>query len=119
MRPTLSSGRAPIFASRPRNTRNAALLVLTATLSLAGIAAAQSVPRPDALLSGETRDDGFGSAVEAAGDVNDDGFMDYIASAPGDDDVAEGSGEVYLFYGPLTQDVQAGRRAGLVGRARG
>ena len=106
MRRTPLSGLVP---TRSWNRPSPALLVLAATLSLAGVAAAQSVPPPDAQLSGETGDDGFGWAVESAGDVNDDGFMDYIVSAPGDDDVAEGSGKVYVFYGPLTRDVQAGR----------
>jgi hypothetical protein len=107
-RTALRAGLAPTFFFPDRHMPTFAHLALTTMLSLAGVAAAQTVPRPDAQLNGETRDDGFGSAIEAAGDVNDDGFIDYIASAPGDDDVAEGSGEVYIFYGPLTRDRQAG-----------
>ena len=62
----------------------------------------------DVRITGEVPDDGFGFAVARAGDVNADGFVDYVAGAYGDDNVAEGSGEAYLFYGPLTQDVAAG-----------
>ncbi len=82
--------------------RRRVLLGLVA-LGAAPATSAQTMPAPDVLVTGEVADDGFGAAAAAAGDVNDDGAMDYIFAAPGDDDVAEGSGEVYLFYGPLTQ----------------
>ncbi|MGH9464593.1 MAG: integrin alpha, partial [Thermoanaerobaculia bacterium] len=87
--------------------RSATLLFpLAAALGLPP-AEAQTVPAPEVVITGEIAEDGFGFAVAAAGDVNDDGAMDYLASAPGDDDVAEGSGEVYLFYGPLVGDLEA------------
>jgi FG-GAP repeat len=72
---------------------------------------AQASARPartgDVQITGEVRSDGFGFAAASAGDVNGDGFVDYLAGASGDDDVAEGSGEAYLFYGPLTHDISA------------
>ena len=81
-----------------------AALVLFAT---AAAARAQTTPQPDVELTGEVRDDGFGSAVAAAGDVNGDGFVDYLVGADGDDDVGLASGQAYLFHGPLTHDVSA------------
>jgi FG-GAP repeat len=81
-----------------------AIVALSLTASLAW---AQTDPPADVSLKGEVRDDGFGRAAEAAGDVNGDGFIDYLVGAGGDDDVAEGSGQAYLFYGPLTHDIGA------------
>jgi hypothetical protein len=78
------------------------VLLLAATPGRAGVD-----PQADVQITGEVRDDGFGRSFAAAGDVNADGFVDYIAGADGDDDVAEGSGEAYLFYGPLTHDIGA------------
>ena len=40
--------------------------------------------------------------MAVVGDVNADGFTDYLFTAPTDDDVATASGQAYLFYGPLT-----------------
>lgn len=67
----------------------------------------QTDPPPDIAIKGEVRDDGFGRGVAAAGDVNGDGFMDYLGGAGGDDDVGLGSGQAYLFYGPMTHDIGA------------
>jgi hypothetical protein len=84
------------------------VLLATAALLMAAVPAwAQTEPPADIDITGEVREDGFGGAVAVAGDVNGDGFVDYIAGAAGDDDVAEGSGQAYLFYGPLTHDVGA------------
>jgi hypothetical protein len=73
----------------------------------AGTPTAQTDPPADVQITGEVRDDGFGRSAVAAGDVNGDGFVDYLAGADGDDDVAEGSGEAYLFYGHLSPNVGA------------
>ncbi len=81
--------------------RSATRLLFLAAVFGPGMGHAQTSPPPDASITGEVLDDGFGAALAAAGDVNGDGALDYLASAPGDDDVAEGAGEVYLFYGPL------------------
>ena len=65
------------------------------------MASAQSSPPPDVELFGGIGD-AFGSVVAVVGDVNADGFTDYLFTAPTDDDVATASGQAYLFYGPLT-----------------
>jgi hypothetical protein len=92
----------------PRRRRRAAWALALAVLLLAATPAwAQTHPPADIEITGEVRDDGFGRGLAAAGDVNGDGFVDYLAGAGGDDDVAEGSGQAYLFYGPLTHDIGA------------
>jgi len=70
-------------------------------------AGAQPSPEPDALIQGESLDDGFGFRVAAAGDVNRDGVEDYLVGADGVDDAGLAAGKVYLFHGPLTGRLQA------------
>ena len=79
------------------------IVVAFATLILLvpGMASAQSTPPPDVELFGGIGD-AFGSVVAVVGDVNADGFTDYLFTAPTDDGVATASGQAYLFYGPLT-----------------
>lgn len=78
------------------------------TLLVAGQSAhGRVVPRPDVQITGDVRNDGFGGAIALAGDVNGDGFLDYIGGAAGDDDAGDGAGEAYLFYGPLTGKLRA------------
>ena len=43
--------------------------------------------------------DQFGYAVAGAGDVNGDGFGDVIVGAPGDDEVGDDAGSIYLYLG--------------------
>jgi hypothetical protein len=88
--------------------RSLPLVLVLATLSWGATPAWAGVDPPaDVQITGEARDDGFGRAATAAGDVNGDGFVDYLAGASGDDDVALGAGEAYLFLGPLTHDISA------------
>jgi hypothetical protein len=85
------------------------VLAMVVLLLLTAVAAwAQTDPPADITIRGEVRDDGFGGAAQAAGDVNGDGFLDYLAGAAGDDDIGLASGEAYLFYGPLTHNIGAG-----------
>ena len=53
----------------------------------------------DAVFYGEAGDDWAGSAVSAAGDVDGDGYDDFVVSAPGNDDSYNNAGKVYLFFG--------------------
>ena len=50
-------------------------------------------------LTGMQAGDSLGHAVAAAGDVNGDGLMDFLVSAPLADTPANASGAVWLVYG--------------------
>jgi hypothetical protein len=59
----------------------------------------------DAILFGEALNDAFGRSVAAAGDVDGDGKDDVVVGA--DQLFNQGTGKAYLFYGPLSGDIQA------------
>jgi len=57
---------------------------------------------------GEQDGDGFGTAVNTAGDVNNDDVDDIIIGAPYFDGAAgSDSGRAYVFYGPISSAVQS------------
>jgi FG-GAP repeat/FlgD Ig-like domain len=60
-------------------------------------------PSPDATadltLTGELTVDQFGAAVGTAGDLNGDGFADFVVGAPGNDGGGAGSGRAYVYLG--------------------
>ena len=110
-------GGVPPHWGRPTSVAISSLAAVAFLVTAAG-AWAGTDPLSVIRIRGEVRDDGFGRSFVAAGDVNGDGFTDYLAGADGDDDVALGSGEAYLFYGPLTHDIGAGRAdAAVLGEA--
>jgi hypothetical protein len=49
--------------------------------------------------SGAAAGDNFGASVAGAGDVNGDGYVDYIIGAPYHDAVASDAGRAYVFSG--------------------
>jgi hypothetical protein len=53
----------------------------------------------DASFLGEDGADYSGTSVAGAGDVNNDGYDDFLIGAPGDDDGGDGAGETYLILG--------------------
>ncbi|MCK5738445.1 FG-GAP repeat protein, partial [bacterium] len=53
----------------------------------------------DASFDGENGQDNAGYSVAHIGDMNNDGYDDFIASAPFTDNVREDDGSVYLFLG--------------------
>ena len=55
-----------------------------------------------ATLAGERSDDQVGRSVSAAGDVDGDGQLDLLISAPPEDTGGNASGSVYLVLGPTT-----------------
>jgi FG-GAP repeat len=68
---------------------------------------AQTTPPADITITGESADDDFGWRATPAGDVNGDGVPDLIVGAPSNDFVDDFAGRAYLFYGPLTGDINA------------
>jgi hypothetical protein len=51
----------------------------------------------DLYLTGEATGDYFGSSVSSAGDVNNDGFTDFVVGAP--DGGFNGAGKAYVYFG--------------------
>lgn len=83
------------------------LLALLALTLGAGWAQAQTSSAADATITGEGADDDFGWGVAPAGDVDGDGAPDLIVGAPSNDFVDGFAGRAYLFYGPITGDLDA------------
>jgi hypothetical protein len=54
---------------------------------------------PDVIVTGEVKDDWFGQSVDGAGDVNGDGFDDFVVGAPFNDDRGSAAGKGYLYLG--------------------
>ena len=50
-------------------------------------------------FTGEAGDDEFATAVAGAGDVDNDGYNDFLVTAPKHDETATNTGSVYLFLG--------------------
>jgi hypothetical protein len=60
---------------------------------------------PDLTLDGTSGGMAFGAAVAGAGDINADGFADFLVGAPGADDGGSDAGAVFLYRGGRTLDV--------------
>jgi len=54
---------------------------------------------PDLVLEGEVAGDRFGAALSTAGDVDNDGYADFVVGAPGQDSGGADAGRIYLFLG--------------------
>ena len=61
-----------------------------------------SLSSADAKLTGAATQDFAGRSIAAAGDVNSDGFADFIVGAKKDDINGTDSGAAYLIFGPAT-----------------
>jgi FG-GAP repeat len=78
------------------------ILALAALLTVAPGAAAQFVePDVEVLYSidGENPGDNFGILPAAIGDLDGDGVLEFLVTAPGNDDLANDAGKAYLFDG--------------------
>jgi len=58
----------------------------------------------DIVLTGEHAGDSFGSTVSDAGDLNNDGFDDFMVSAYRYQNINKDNGRVYVYYGGNTND---------------
>ncbi len=60
---------------------------------------------PDRVFDGENPGDHFGISVNLAGDINGDGFADFLIGAGGDGSAAH-TGKAYLYYGEIGPESQ-------------
>ena len=58
----------------------------------------------DLVTAGENESDRFGMALAPGGDLNEDGFADWLAGAPGADTGGTEAGRVFVFYGGAFPD---------------
>jgi len=61
----------------------------------------------DLVVDGEVAGDEFGYAVSGVGDINKDGYDDFVVGAPGSNAGGSDAGRVYLFLGARTPDESA------------
>ncbi len=61
----------------------------------------------DAIISAQAFGDNLGFAVASGGDVNGDGFDDLIVGARSNDAGGTQAGRVFLFYGPVSGQINA------------
>jgi hypothetical protein len=66
------------------------------------VTGAFSLDAADLQYTGESAADKLGTSVSSLGDLNDDGFDDFIAGAPGDDAEGPEAGAAYVVYGGAT-----------------
>lgn len=78
-----ASNAGAVYLSRGRASKFSGVYSLSAATKLKGAAA----------------DDRAGYSVAGAGDVNNDGYADFLIGAPNNDDGGSNAGEVYLSYG--------------------
>lgn len=70
---------------------------------------------PHLTINGTAANHKFGYAVDGIGDLNNDGFDDFVVGAPGVGLVAgPAAGAVYVFYGPLATGVRAAATANAI-----
>jgi hypothetical protein len=73
----------------------------TASGLFAKVGSSGTVPlkNSDFIYMGESTGDGAGWSVSATGDLNGDGYFDFLIGAPLDDDTGTDAGAVYVMYG--------------------
>src|SRR5580765_8687428 len=93
--------------NRAMNARRAftVAIVMSAGLALAaGVARAQLVPEVKLRISGPGPGQSFGGCVARAGDLNGDGYDDFLVGAPMAPGTRNEAGRVYVFLGGVDMD---------------
>lgn len=72
---------------------------LIPAILLAVLLCTPAISRAQGVLSGEIAADAFGGALRGAGDLNGDGFQDFVVGAPGNDAGGTNAGRVYIYFG--------------------
>ena len=80
------------------------ILVVLALVTGGGVAAASVTARPVLTLHGLAANDAFGLGLAAAGDLNSDGFDDFVIGAANADGVFGDVGRAYAFLGGVHLD---------------
>ena len=89
-----------------------------AYLVLSPVAGEFDLGQASARLRAEAASDHLGDAVAGAGDVDGDGYDDWLVGAPYNDAVAHRSGAAYLLSGPTSGELEPGQaEARLLGAA--
>jgi hypothetical protein len=68
------------------------------------LAGKQDIRDAGKTLRGSEENDYAGIGIDGVGDVNGDGFDDFLVGADRSDAAAENAGQVYLEYGPIDRD---------------
>jgi hypothetical protein len=89
------------YHDSPATDAGAVYLLTTVT------AGTRSLSTAVATLTGDVTLDYAGDAIRAAGDIDGDGYDDFIAGVWGDDRAANGAGVAWLVYGPVASGTQA------------
>ena len=99
----------PPGTATPMRPRPFLLLIVGFALALMAVGEADAgwsmdtdLSDADASFWGEGANDWSGGAVSGAGDVNADGYDDFIIGACGDDDGGTSAGQTYLILGKVT-----------------
>lgn len=72
-------------------------IIYGSSTAFSGSSSSTSLPT----FRAEALNDGFGTSI-GIGDVNADGFDDFVIGAPGNDDAGSNAGAAYLIYGQAT-----------------
>ena len=86
-------------------------LVCGATIEASG-GTIDLLTQADAVIVGAFVGDEFGTEVAGVGDVNNDGFDDFVVGAPNYSDISPGRGAAFLFFGPVSGTLFAGTDEG-------
>ncbi len=84
---------------------------------LGTLSASRTAADADAVRYGAARADAAGYAVAGGGDIDGDGYHDFVVGAFNNDDAGSNAGAAYVVFGPVTGSEALGGGATLLGAA--